>query len=111
MITLEDLQAAIAECQGVRNPTANTAIKLAAFYTIKNELFGKDEHVGNSEQLPSYSFASKTEDTINYDSGSEFSHLRNGRPQDEVLEVIDELMQTLQAINPRLYAGVLRKLQ
>lgn len=111
MITLEDLQAAIAECQGVRNPTANTAIKLAAFYTIKNELFGKDEHVGNSEQLPSYSYASQPEDTITYDSGSEFSQMIHGKRVDEVLDVMDELMETLQVINPRLYAGVLRKLQ
>ncbi len=111
MITLEDLQAAIAECQGIRNPTSSTAIKLAAFYTIKNELFGKDEHVGNSEQLPSYSFASKPEDAITFDSGSEFSQMIRGKSTDEVLDVMDELMETLKAINPRLYAGVLRKLQ
>ena len=108
MITEQDLQAAIAECQGVRNPTANTCIKLAAFYTIKNELFGKTEQL---EQLPSYSYASPPENTITFDSGSEFSQLINGKSQDEVLKVIDELMQTLEVINPRLYDGVLRKLQ
>lgn len=109
MITEQDLQAAIAECQGVRNPTANTCIKLAAFYTIKNEMFGKTEQV--DETMPVYSYASQPENTITYDSGSEFSQLINGRPQDKVLDVIDELMETLQVINPRLYAGVLRKLQ
>jgi len=108
VITEQDLQAAIAECQGVRNPTANTCIKLAAFYTIKNELFGKTEQL---EQLPSYSYASPPENTITFDSGSEFSQLINGKSQDEVLKVIDELMQTLEVINPRLYDGVLRKLQ
>jgi hypothetical protein len=112
VITLEDLQAAIAECLGVRNPTANTAIKLAAFYTIKNELFGKDEQLDEkSYRLDDYSYASQTENTITLDSGSEFSQVINGKSQAEVLDVIDELMQTLQVINPRLYAGVMRKLQ
>ena len=39
MITENDLQEAIAECEGVRNPTANTCLKLAAFYTIKDKLY------------------------------------------------------------------------
>ena len=108
MITEQDLQAAIAECVGTRNPTSSTCIKLAAFYTIKNELFGKDEH---AEALPMYSYASQPEETITYDSGSEFSQAIHGKTLTEVLDVIDELMQTLQALNPRLYAGVLRKLQ
>ena len=43
MITEKDLQEAIAECIGQRNPNANTAIKLAAFYTIKRELYGEDK--------------------------------------------------------------------
>ena len=43
MITEKDLQEAIAECQGERNPNANTCIKLAAFYTIRNELFGNSD--------------------------------------------------------------------
>ncbi len=47
MITEHDLQEAIAECQGKRNPDANTCIKLAAFYTIKEHLFPK-----NIEAIP-----------------------------------------------------------
>ena len=39
MITEKDLRAAIAECQGARNPNASTCIKLAAFYTILNNLY------------------------------------------------------------------------
>ena len=34
MITEQDLLEAIAECQGQRNPNANTCIKLAAYYII-----------------------------------------------------------------------------
>lgn len=50
------------------------------------------------------------ENTINYNGDSEFLQLINGRDQSEVLPVMDELMSTLQVINPRLYNSVLRKL-
>ena len=106
MITEQDLQAAIAECQGQRNPNANTCIKLAAFMTIQDHLFAKKE----IEPTMNYSFASGVSE-INYDGKSEFAMLVNGKEQSEVLKVIDELMETLQVINPRLYASVIRKLQ
>ena len=115
MITEKDLQEAIAECQGERNPNANTCIKLAAFYTIRNELFG------NSDRLPvvannatGYSFAAApvdTAETIHYDSGTDFSQAIDGRKPEDVWPIMDELMDTLQVLMPRLYNGVMRKLQ
>lgn len=48
--------------------------------------------------------------TIIYEGNSEFLQLVNGRDQDEILPIIDELMTTLQVINPRLYSSVIRKL-
>ena len=63
MITKHDLQEAIAECEGQRNPTANTCIKLAAFYTIKQHLFPDEEF--------NYSFApvpSENSNKVEYDS-------------------------------------------
>lgn len=111
MITEQDLQAAIAECEGVRNPTANTCIKLAAFYTIRKHMFGKenDEPVG-------YSYAQAPEEmaisnpVINYESNTEFSQAIAGRNPLEIWGIMDELMTTLQVVNPRLYAGVMRKI-
>ncbi len=44
MITEKDLQEAIAECKGTRNPNASTCIKLAAYYTILDNLYPKEEH-------------------------------------------------------------------
>lgn len=108
MITEKDLLEAIAECQGERNPNANTCIKLAAFYTIKNELFGKPEQL---EVAPTYSYAvGPTDNTIDFDSGTEFSATINGRKQTEVWPVLDELMDTIKVLMPRLYDGVMRKL-
>ena len=107
MITEKDLVEAIAECQGERNPNANTCIKLAAYYTILNEM-NKDEEV----YLPSYSMAADPQDDrVRYESDTEFSRSVNGLPVGDVMAVMDELMTALSVLNPRMYAGVLRKFE
>lgn len=126
MITEQDLQEAIAECQGERNPNANTCIKLAAFYTIRNELFGKPEQLtnqSNSSQIgdmsfkmpDGYSFASppeQVEKTIDYYSDTEFGRLIDGRKASEIWPIVDELVsEAVQTFNPRLYEAFLRKLK
>lgn len=105
MITEKDLQEAIAECLGKRNPDASTCIKLAAFYTIQHELYG-------SKIEPAYSFSTgnTTENIIEYDSGTEFSQMVNGRYVEDVMPVIDDLMDATQVVNPPLYNAVIRKL-
>ena len=107
MITQQDLKQAISECQGVRNPNASTCIKLAAFLTIQRELYGEDKE---DVQLPDYSFAPAPEGIIIADSDTEFARIIDGRNQSEIIPVIDELMSTLQIIQPRLYNAVLNKI-
>ncbi len=108
MITEKDLQEAIAECQGKRNPDAKTCIMLAAFLTIRRELFGED-----TGPLPGYSYAMQTdpEPMILNNSGSEFARTVNGRPQDEIWPLMDEMMDTIHAIHPRLYNAVMARLR
>ena len=107
MITEKDLQEAISECLGQRNPNASTCIKLAAFYTIRDAMFGK-----GTEQ---YSFSAapeiEPEPTIRNNSGSEFSKAINGRPQAEIWPLMDEMMETIHAIHPRLYSAVMDRLR
>ena len=112
MITEHDLQEAILECQGTRNPTATTCIKLAAFLIIKRELYPEQDPEPFKEPPTVYSYAPPPEPagTVTYESGTEFSELINGRNQEDVWPVIDELMDVLHTINPRLYDGVMRKL-
>ena len=126
MITEQDLQEAIAECQGERNPNANTCIKLAAFYTIRKEMFGKPEQVTNSDDLVligdrgsvnrnGYSFAEPPEDvetTISYSSDTEFGRLIGGRRAEDIWPVVDELVsQGVRGLSPRLYDAFLRKIK
>ena len=105
MITEKDLAEAIAECQGERNPNANTCIKLAAYYTIKNYMYGESER----SAVPSYSFAPSP--TVEIDSGTEFAQTVKGRRVEEILPVMDELMTALSVLNPRLYNATLAKLE
>ena len=107
MITLQDLRQAIANCQEERNPNANTCIKLAAFLTIQRELFGEEKE---AEQLPDYSYAPAPDKVITATGACDFAKALDGRNQTEVIPVLDELMSTLQIIQPRLYNAVMMKL-
>ena len=107
MITEQELHEAIAECQGQRNPNANTCIKLASFYTILDHMAEKPSY----SEMPNYSFANETENTVRYKSGTEFAEAVYGRDVDEIMSIMDELMSTLKGIQPRLYQSVMRRLQ
>ena len=108
MITREALQEAIAEVTGKRNPNRDDCMMLAAFYTIQDRLYPEQP-----EQVPVYSTAPPSEQAetqIDLDSGSEFSETVRDLEPAHVWAVMDELMETLRATNPRLYNGVMREL-
>lgn len=112
MITEKDLQEAIAECQGQRNPNASTCIMLAAFLIIQKEMFGKQDQETYIPNIPSYSYAEgPSEKLIEYESNSEFSKMIYGKDEYEILSVIDELMEMLKILYPNVYNSVMRKLQ
>ena len=96
----------IAEMQGERNPNANTCIKLAAYYTILNELQGKPD----TSKYSSAPAPEPVKETVDYYSETEFGRLVQDKPVKDVMSVMDELISVLSAIQPRLYNGVMRKL-
>lgn len=105
MITIDDLKAAIAECEGERNPNANTCMKLSAYYILLREKQGKPDTSGySSAPAPSVS------ETVDYYSETEFGQLVQDKPIKDVMSVMDELISVISAIQPRLYNGVMRKL-
>ena len=112
MITEKDLQEAIAECEGQRDPNANTCIKLAAFYTIQQHMFGKDpETYSYAPHPPTVANESVESSGITYESDTEFGNMVYGMNVYDLLPVVDELMSTLQIVQPRLYESVLRKIR
>lgn len=111
MITEHDLQEAIAECEGERNPNTNTCLKLAAFYTIKQHMYPDDKSEEATQQHivePQYSYA--TGNKVEYESNTEFSKLTRYMNINDLMPIMDELMTTIQILNPRLYNGVMRKI-
>lgn len=113
MIREQDLQEAIAECMGKRNPDANTCIKLAAFYTILNQLYPKQDQEQNAQPvIPAMSFAAEpNEQVIQWEGDSDFAQEISGRAVSHIMPIMDELMQTVQVLQPRLYDAVMRKLK
>ena len=115
MITEQDLKAAIAECQGKRNPDANTCIKLAAFYTIQREMFGKAEQPERTaDDKASYSYAPPPDQKpymISLDSGTDFARVIEGREPEEIMPIMDEAMTLLQAVYPACYNAIMKKLE
>lgn len=110
MIKRDDLLSAIAECQGERNPNANTCIKLAAYYTIMNNLYG--DGADNKEEQ-GYSFSPPPQqgsDIVGQYGDSDFLEKISGMYQEDAWQIMDELMDALMVVNPRLYDGVMRKL-
>lgn len=105
MITLHDLDEAIAECNGDRNPNANTCIKLAAYLILKREMFGLPQTEKERDQ---YSFSSGP-DPVPEMSESDFLRAVSGKNSVEVWKIMDELMESMQVLQPRIYDSVMRK--
>lgn len=93
MITRRDLLEAIEKCQGQKNPNANTCVKLAAYYVILDHT-PEDESELSFTNRPS----------------SEFMSILNTKKMDDVLIVIDDLMEDLQGVNPKLYYKTMERL-
>lgn len=120
MITLPEIDAAIAECIGKRNPDANTVRTLAALYTIKEHLYPA-EPVGNSERLErsentlsNYSYAPAPDQKpykISLDSETDFARVIEGREPEEIMPLIDEAMTLLASVYPACYNAIMHKLQ
>jgi len=105
VITEHDLQEAIAECEGQRNPTANTCLKLAAFYIIKDKMFPAQQEVEVVHPQYSYAVSKDIEEPK-----TEFMQIIDGMNPADYLDVMDELMNTVKALIPKLYDGVMRRL-
>ena len=77
MITEYDLAEAIAECEGQRNPSISTCMKLASLYIIKDKKFPEEKEMTHVSEIPMMSFSNgdeKMDDKIRYEkNNTEFS--------------------------------------
>ena len=94
MISEKDLRDAISECLAAPNPNSHTCMMLAAFYTILDHM-GTDDPGTN----------------VLYSGESEFSAVAGKVSPGKLVKVFDNLMQTLQAVNPKLYDATINELK
>ena len=84
LITRQDLIDAINKCQGQKNPSATTCIKLAAYYTLIDHIVERD-----------YSYSRGPSD--------DFMSIVSERKYDEVMAIMEGLMDEVRKSDPRLY--------
>lgn len=97
MITSKELWEAIAECHNKRDPDAKTCAKLASYYIILDHMSEKSDS-NHSYDMP------------RLNSNSEFGRVIKHIKTSKVLEVMDDLMETISVVEPRLYDKVMDKL-
>lgn len=101
MVTERELREAIRECESA--PVSLQSLqKLAVFYTIYDKNFADNTE---SSEKPT-----KIID-VQPVSDSEFMRLLVGKDWTSILVILDELMDTVKILQPRLYEAVMRKLR
>ena len=98
MIDRADLEQSIAEWESVP-ATYQSIEKLADLYTVYNHLFARP---GEIVQCAAWYEGVQTE--------SEFLVTAAKKDITEVMILMDELMESVQVLNPKLYAGVMQRL-
>ena len=96
MITREWLLDAIDECECEPLTTANLE-RLANLYTIYNHLYSQP--------------ATMKKEKFATSSDSDFLKAVDGKSVDDIFAIIDELVETIQLIQPSLYYGLMAKIQ
>lgn len=85
--------------------------KLANLYTIRNQMQRKGPEKQEQPYEQAYSAAPADPALVEAYGDSEFISAISGLNQADVWAVMDDLMDTLQVANPRVYNGVMRKLR
>lgn len=103
MVTERELLQAIRECEA--EPITQSKIgKLADFYIIYDHLFGEPF-------VPEYSYKSDAETIIEVDGGSEFFDAINGKKSEKVFHLLDEFMEAIKSLHPRMHSSFIEKLR
>lgn len=81
-------------------------VLLSALYTIRDHMTGQNLPIAQAYSLAPEPVPQQTLDRY---GDSDFLRAISGKDADAAWGVMDELMETLRAVNPRVYATVMRK--
>ena len=100
MITQKEIDEAINEvAEEMQN--YNDCQKLATFLTLKDLLYPKYRQY----------IETVTETVVDFEGASEFSSVVNGKVAVDVWQVIEELMEAIKWLYPRIYNQVIEKIK
>ena len=115
MITEKEIAQAIEEC--LREPvTGNKRAALADLIIIQDYLFGEPTRAQEAQQpMPMQSYSAppmeQVETYIEPSGDSEFLKAVDGRKADKVWKLIDELVEAVKILHPRMYTTFIDKVQ
>ena len=116
MITEKEVAQAIDEC--MREPVTGTKrAVLADLIIIQDYLFGEPTRATETSQMPypmqSYSAPpmEQVETIVETNGDSEFLKAVDGRKADKVWKLIDELVEAVKILHPRMYTTFIDKVQ
>ena len=115
MITEKEIEQAIEEC--LREPvTGNKRAVLADLIIIQDYLFGEPAQVQEAPQpMPMQSYSAppieQVETYIETTGDSEFLRAVDGRKADKVWKLIDELVEAVKILHPRMYTTFIDMVQ
>lgn len=113
MIHEQELEDAIAQMRGDPNPNANTCMKLAAYYVIRDHMEpGVQAETVNPPVPAGYTYAAGREsEPLPLMGDSEFYHAIQGLDAKSVLPLFNELLEAVSVFQPRMYENTIRKLK
>ena len=115
MITEKEIEQAIEEC--LREPvTGNKRAVLADLIIIQDYLFGEPMQAQEAPQpMPMQSYSAppieQVEKYIETSGDSEFLKAVYGRKADKVWKLMDELVEAVKILHPRMYTTFIDKVQ
>ena len=115
MITEKEVSQAIEEC--MREPvTGNKRAVLADLIIIQDYLFGEPMQAQEASQpMPMQSYSAppveQVETYIQTNGDSEFLKAIDGRKADKVWKLMDELVEAVKILHPRMYTTFIDKVQ
>ena len=115
MITEKEIEQAIEEC--MREPvTGNKRAVLADLIIIQDYLFGEPmQDRESTQQMPMQPYSAppieQVETYIQTNGDSEFLRAVDGRKADKVWKLMDELVEAVKVLHPRMYTTFIDKVQ
>lgn len=106
MLDAREIDSEIAKWEALESSYPNYA-KLADLYVIRREMQKQEP----PEEPYNWGYSSAGAETLDQYGDSDFLRAVAGKNQAAVWEIMDDLMDTLQTVNPRVYNRVMERVR